>query len=244
MKKVLSVILSLAMMCSISTTATLAAPVPKEVPMPTVEVDASIPDMQPVNLCSVESTPRNDGTGIDVYIGNLGVDGLDSVTVSVTATDHPTAITQTAYVIPLVGKNFKFNIPMTKCDMTYNIVATVIDGGQKQTFNRTTHLVYSEKALAATGWGAGTYGSRKESVNQHFQKHHNDSGVNASNIVQYLAKAVNTYNDTLKNPGNYRIVAQAQKPGFVASHKYTHKTTGLFIIYGDSNDTIYTFGGR
>lgn len=94
------------------------------------------------------------------------------------------------------------------------------------------------------GWGKGTYSSRKASVNNHFGRHGDDVGVGATNIVQYLGLAINTFNDTINNPSKYTITKQAQKPGFEPAHKYKHKTNYRFIIYGDNTDVIYTFGGK
>lgn len=245
MKKLQCIFLSIAILFALSLPAFAAeGNTPIEFLLPTV-VEYDTPDPQPANLISIESCPRNDGTGIDVTVGNLGVDGLDSVSISVSATDHPIAQTQTAYVLPILGKTFGFDIPMTKCDMTYYIHVIVTDGGQTQQFTRTAGLEYSEERLALMDWGQGRgFSSRQDSLNYHFQKHHNDIGVNASNIVQYLGMAIDTFNDTLYNIDNYKVVLQAQQPGYEPAHKYTHKTNYRFIIYGDGTDTIYTFGGK
>lgn len=245
MKRFLSGILSLILTLSLLTTAFAIEKVvsSKEILEPTV-VEYHTPDTYPANIVSIESKPRRNGTGIDVVIGNLGIDGLDSVTVSVSATDHPIAQTQTAYTLPIVGKTFKFDIPMTKCDMTYYINVRVTDGGQTRTFTRTAGLEYSEERLSAMDWGKGTFSSRQASVNYHFSVHGSDLGVSATNIVQYLGLAIDTFNDTLNNPNDYKIVSQAAKPGYEAAHKYTHKTNYRFIIYGDDTDTIFTFGGK
>ena len=212
--------------------------------LPTVSYE-SLPEAYPSNLISIESYPRTDGTGIDVFVGNLGIDGLDSVTISVTATDHSTAQTQTGYVPILFGKTFSFDIPMTKCKMTYNIKVKVVDGTQTQNFNRTAKLEYSEDQLASISWDAGTFNSRQDSANYHFGVHHDDVGVDAENMVQYMNLALDTYNDTISNPNNYKIVAQAERPNYKPAHKYTNKTNYRFIIYSDdSSKSIYTFGGK
>ena len=44
-----------------------------------------------------------------------------------------------------------------------------------------------------------------ESVEYYFRTHRNDIDVSVNNIVDYLGKAVDCYNDTLMNPGNYKI---------------------------------------
>ena len=241
MKKLMCVITALLICVSLCITSFAADTPQKEFLQPTI-VECSNPDVYPPNLISVESKPRKDGTGIDVAIGNLGIDPLDLVTV--TATDHPIPQTQSASAFPIIGKTFKFDIPMTKCDMRYYINVTVTDGTQTQYYTRNAGLEYSEEILAAMDWGRGTFSTRQASVNHHFSKHSGDIGVKAENIVEYLSLAIDTFNDTLYNPEDYKIVAQKPNPAFEAAHKYTHKTNYRFIIYGDDTDTIYTFGGK
>lgn len=196
------------------------------------------------NGIPISSTVRVDGTGIDVHVGNVGVDGLDSVTVTVSATGYITPKSATYYVPPVIGKTFSFDFPFIVVNTTYSITIRIVDGSGTRTLYRTASLEYTDEILAAQGWGAGTYSSRTESLQKHFDKHHNDSGVNVNNIVAYLALAVATFNDTLNNPNDYRIVQQSGQTGFEAAHKYTHRTNHRFIIYGDNTDTIYSFGGR
>lgn len=247
MKKVLSIILSLVMLLSMSITAFAAETTPSENTLNLISPTAETIDVQEPrvpNGIPITSTPRVNGTGIDVHVGNIGVDGLDSVTVTVSATGHSQPKSLTYYVPAIVGKTFSFDFPYIKCATTYNITIQIMDGSGNKTLYRTAELNYTEEALAAMGWGAGTYGTRCYSLERHFTKHHNDGGVGVNNLVAYLAMAINTFNDTLNNPGNYNVVQQTPKEGFEPAHKYTHKTTGLFIIYGDNTDTIYTFGGR
>lgn len=123
---------------------------------------------------------------------------------------------------------------------TYSITIRIVDGSGTRTLYRTASLEYTDEILAAQGWGAGTYSSRTESLQKHFDKHHNDSGVNVNNIVAYLALAVATFNDTLNNPNDYRIVQQSGQTGFEAAHKYTHRTNHRFIIYGDNTELHLT----
>ena len=247
MKKRLSALLAVVMLLAISMTASAKESTTDTHIKPLVNPIAEtieVKEPRVPNGIPITSSPRRDGTGIDVHVGNIGVDGLDSVTVVVSATGYGQTKSLTAYVPAGVGKTFSFDFPYIKCATTYNITIYIVDGSGNQTLHRSAQLIYTEEILAAIGWGAGTYATRALSLENHFNKHHNDGGVGVNNLVSYLAMAVNTFNDTLYNPGNYKIVQQTSKPGFEPAHKYTHQSTGLFIIYGDNTDTIYTFGGR
>ena len=209
-------------------------------PLPEI-VHPEEPATKSPNLVTVTATPSKDG--IVVHVSNLGVDSLDSVTVTARITGYQTT-SLTASVPPIIGRDFTWNAPMIYCNMSYDITVDVVDGSG--TFVKTGHWEYNytEEVLAAIGLGKGTFSTRAESVEYHFRTHRNDIGVSVNNIVDYLGKAVDCYNDTLVNPGNYNIIQQTPRPGYEAAHKYTHKTTGLFIIVADSSQDILSFGGR
>lgn len=50
------------------------------------------------NVVPMKVTANSDGTGCKVYVGNIGADGLDLVTVTVTATGYGSPKSQTSYV--------------------------------------------------------------------------------------------------------------------------------------------------
>lgn len=58
-----------------------------------------------------------------VHVGNLGVDSLDSVTVSGTATDYGELSSKTSSVLPIIGKDFTWN---TMFLSAFQMVAEVI----------------------------------------------------------------------------------------------------------------------
>lgn len=175
--RLLSFIFSIVLLVSFSVPSFASEIKPENLLYPTITYSTeSDPETQVPNLISLDSRPRADGTGIDVHVGNLGVDGLDSVKVTVSATGHTKSQIQTSYV-PIAGKTFHFDLPMIVCDTTYRINAIVVDGSGTQTFNRTAKISYSEEKLSQIGWGRGTFSSRQRSVNYHFDKHHNNIGV-------------------------------------------------------------------
>lgn len=106
------------------------------------------------NGIPITSTVRTDGTGIDVHVGNIGVDGLDSVTVTVSATGYLTPKSATYYVPPVIGKTFSFDFPFIVVNTTYNITIKIVDGSGTKTLYRTASLEYTEEILTAQGWGA------------------------------------------------------------------------------------------
>lgn len=242
MKKLSAIILSCAimLMCLVPASASNNTEDGKSFLLPELVVGEGMSTFVP-NAASLTASPDKDG--IVAHVSNIGVDTLDSVTVTATITDHGTQ-SLTAPVPPLIGKNFTFVAPMTKCYMDYDLTLRVIDGSGTSTKTGSWEYNYTEEILAAMGWGAGTYATRGASLEYHFNKHHNDTGVKVDNLVDYLALAIDTFNDTLTNPEDYTITVQPPKDGFEPAHKYKHSTTGLFIIYGDNTDTIYSFGGK
>lgn len=102
----------------------------------------------------------------------------------------------------------------------------------------------SEVALSAAGWAAGTFDSCQASFKQHFLFHHTDRGIRATSPLDYLRLAIQTYQDTTKNLHHYKITYPPQRPGYEPVCKYTHTDTKRFIIIGDKNGKIYSFGGH
>lgn len=172
-----------------------------------------------------------------VHVGNIGVDSLDSVTVSGSATDYGTLTPKTHSVPPVIGKDFTWNIPQTKCHMEYDVNIRIVDGSG--TRNETGHaeLDYTDQKLASIGWGAGSFSSRTASLDYHFDKHHSEVGT--SNMYDYLIAADNCRQDAISNPSNYNITVSY---GATVAHKYKNKTDGRFIILADSNQDILSFG--
>lgn len=208
-------------------------------------------DHAPTNLRApngvpISSTPRVDGTGIDVYVGNIGVDGLDMVTITITATGYTKPQIKKGYVPALLGKTFKFNIPFIACNTKYNIKIDIFDGGQTKTLFRSAELNYTDEILAAANWHKGTFSSRQKSLEYHFKVHALDEGVCAENLVEYLNIATSYYEvviDALAN-NNVNDYTITSGTGPIKSHKYKNKPFGLFIIITDSDMQILSFGGK
>lgn len=198
---------------------------------------AKLPNAIPMTV-----TPRTNGTGVDVYVGNIGVDGLDSVTVTVKATGYSSSKSQTAYVIPVLGKTFSFNFPLIKCNTTYNVTIKVTDGSKSITKTGTGKLTYSETQLQNLGWNKGTFSTIAGSVDYHFNKH--GAEVSATNIVTYLTKAGTYRSEIINNinKNNTGIYTITTGTGSIPSKKYKHKTDRRFAILTNSGKQILSFG--
>lgn len=194
------------------------------------------------NFIPISVTARTDGTGVDVHVGNVGVDGLDSVTVTVSATGHSGSKSQTSYVPPIIGKTFSFNMPMIKCNTTYNATIRIVDGSGTVTKTGKATLNYSDSTLQSAGWHKGTFSTRAASLEYHFGKHKGEIG--ATNLVFYLNMAANyraeIVNDIASGTtGKYTITTGT---GSIPSKKYKHKTDKRFAILTNSGYEILSFG--
>lgn len=172
-----------------------------------------------------------------VHVGNLGVDSIDSVTVSGTATDYGKLSSKTSSVPPVIGKDFTWNVPQTKCHMEYDVSISITDGSGNDYKTGHAELDYTNEKLASLGWGAGSFSSRTASLDYHFEKHHSE--VSTTNMYDYLIAADNCRQDAINNPSNYTITVSS---GATAAHKYKNKTDKRFIILADSNHEILSFG--
>lgn len=188
------------------------------------------------NFIPMTVTANSDGTGCKVKIGNLGVDSLDLVTVTVKATGHSTK-TQSSKVIPITGKTFSFSLPMIKANTIYDVTVKVQDGGKYITKTGQAKLQYTESKLSGT-WHRGTFSSRGASLDYHFNKHKGEvSGT--SNMVGYINKAINYRSEISKSTANITITTGT---GSIPSKKYKHRIDGRFIILTNSGREILSFG--
>lgn len=193
-----------------------------------------------INLVGVSATPTRNG--IVVHVSNAGLDTLDSVTVTAKISGYETT-SMTAAVPPIIGKDFTWHAPMTRVEMDYDITVTIRDGS---TFvgTKTGHwgLNCTEESLVDI-WHPGTWPSRQDSLQYHFDKHHRDYGLNIYDIPSYIEAAVETKWDTYDYPDDYTIIKQKPTSQYVAAHKYTNKNDGRFVLLADSDDLILSFGG-
>lgn len=195
-----------------------------------------------INGVPISITAREDGTGVDVYVGNIGVDGLDRVEVKVRATGYSNSKTQVAYVIPVVGKTFNFDFPMIKANTSYYVNVTIYDGNQVKTKSGEANLVFSEQALSNANWNKGTFSTRAESLEYHFEKHGDE--VNSANLVYYLNKA-NDYRSEVINDINSNNVSKykiTNGTGNIPSKKYKNNYDSRFIILSNNGYDILSFG--
>jgi len=211
--------------------------------LPSVEESTIDDDVQSrtINGIPITVKGKTDGTGVEVYVGNIGIDPLDRVTVTVTATGYSSPKTQSAVVYPVVGKTFDFYFPMIKVDTTYSATITVVDGSGTVTKYGSARLVYNENNLLGL-WNAGTFLSRAASLQYHFDKHKTE--VSSNNIVDYLNKAMNyraeVLNDIAKNNlSKYYVTAGT---GTIPSTKYKNIVDGRFIILVNVTKEALSFG--
>ncbi len=167
------------------------------------EVEPRTPGINVVGI-SAKAT-RN---GIVVHVSNAGLDTLDSVTVTAKISGYKTT-SITAAVPPIIGKDFTWNAPMIKVEMDYDITATIRDGATL-VGTKTGHwdLNCTEESLVDI-WHSGTWSSRQNSLQYHFDKHHGDYGLNIYNIPSYIEAAVETKWDTYDYPDDFTIIKQA-----------------------------------
>lgn len=194
------------------------------------------------NGIPITITARKNGTGVDVKVGNIGVDPLDKVTVTVSATGHAKSKTKTSSVPPVIGKKFYFDLPMLKCKTTYNATIKIVDGSGKSTKKAKAVLTYSEDYLKKIKWNKGTFGTRGSSVDYHFSKHAKEVG--AISIVSYINKAANYRSEIIndiknKKTSKYTITVPKMS---IASKKYKNKKDRRFAILSNSGQEILSFG--
>ena len=188
------------------------------------------------NAIPMKVTANSDGTGCKVYIGNLGIDALDLVTVTVKATGY-SAKSQKAKVIPVAGKTFSFNLPMIKANTTYDVTIKIQDGGKTKIKTGQAKLQYSEARLHGI-WHKGTFSSRAASLDYHFNKHKGEV-PGTSNMVGYISKAIVYRSELSRSTSNVKITTGT---GSIPSKKYKHLKDGRFIILTNSGREILSFG--
>ena len=200
-------------------------------------IQARVPNAIPITMIA-----RKDGTGVDVKVGNVGVDALDKVTVTVTATGHAKSKTKTASVPSVVGKKFSFYMPMLKCKTTYSAVIRIVDGSGNSVKKAKAVLTYSEDYLKKIKWNKGTFGTRGSSLDYHFAKHAQEVG--SVSVVDYINKATNyrsqIIND-LKNNKLYNYIISVPRMS-IQSKKFKNKKDRRFAILSDSGQELLSFG--
>jgi len=197
--------------------------------------------MRSFNLVPIRVTANSDGTGCNVYVGNGGVDGLDSVTVTVKASGYSTPKTEKHYVPAILGKNFKFDFPMIEAETSYDVTITIYDAGQVKYREGSASIVFTESGLSGL-WHKGTFSSRAASLESHFGKHKDE--VNSKNLVNYLNQAMGYRSEILRDISNgdlskYRV---STGTGSIPSKKYKSLSDGRFIILNNSTEEAFTFG--
>ena len=249
MKKIFASLLSIIILISLSTMAIATESQGISTYLPIAEntsfeisTASNCPQARVPNGIPINVTAKLDGTGVSVHVGNIGVDGLDNVTVTATATGYTASQTQSGYVPAVIGKTFDFYFPYIKCNTVYNVTITVVDGSGTVNRTGTATLTYSEANLENAHWHPGNMGSRAASVEYHFNTHHTEVG--ATNLIEYLNYA-NIYRDDVLydlsrgDTSDYTITNSTHPtPG----KKYKSKSTYQFIILANSDSFILSYG--
>lgn len=177
-------------------------------------------------------------TKVSVKIVNNGVDPLDTVTVKVSATGYSEQVQTATKVYPVVGKTFDFNILEISAYMKYKIIVVVTEGGKTQTARNDIDNSYKDSDLA--DWHKGTYKDKVASVDDHFSRHKNTAGVKT--VTQYLRSGATLRGAVMDIDGTthdtFKIVKTPASGSKVAQIKYTHKTSGRFIIVTDTSTKL------
>lgn len=179
---------------------------------------------------------RPDGTGCDVKVKNVGIDGLDKVVVTVSASGHAKPETLEAYIPLMWTKTFSFDFDMIKSKTVYSATITTYDGGEIDVQKGTATLEYTETRLSGL-WNRGTYSSRAASLEDHFKRHHAEVGCN--NIVDYLNAATNYRSEVMSDLTNIRTSVGT---GAIPSTKYKNLIDGRYVLLTDSGKEILSFG--
>ncbi|MGC5774070.1 hypothetical protein [Paenibacillus pabuli] len=237
-KKIISIFISFVLLFSISSNVfaenNISLPTDPYAPRVVFEQNDNVTPFAP-NGIPITVSPSYSSLG--VFVGNIGVDPLDSVTVSGTATDYGNLAAKSGSVPHVIGKTFVWNVPMTKTTMIYDVKIRVVDGSGTRNLTGNARLEYSEQQLASLNWHKGSFVDRRKSLEYHFKEHKSEVGT--TNLHSYLLAAGTTRDDVLNNPDNYN---ETESIGATKAHKYKHKTNGKFIILSDSGKGILSFG--
>lgn len=204
---------------------------------PTVEEPLSVSATGVPNAAPIKITPKKDGTGVSVRVGNVGVDPLDKVKVTVSATGYSDPKTDSeSTVLPVVGETFDFKFPMIKANTTYDAKISITDGGKTKNYTGQASLKISEDSLKKI-WNKGTFSSRVASLEYHFKKHGTE--VDSTNLIDYLNKATSFRSQVLTSTKNITVTSSS-KP--TPAKKYKHNIDKRFIYLANSDKLILSFG--
>lgn len=124
-----------------------------------------------------------DENQVIIKIGNIGIDSLDSVSLSIKEGTR----TVSKFVGKVLPGSKEVRVPflMKKSVEHMTVTCTIVDAGQ--TVIKTLNVSRSVPAKALNRWHRGSFPTQIASLDSHYAKH--GSQVGASNIIQYLNKA-------------------------------------------------------
>lgn len=187
-------------------------------------------------------------TGLTIKVNNIGIDLIDKVTVKINHTQKygfkgkavPKTVTFTK-IPPAMTKTKTMSIPMVRTSMSYTGNVTIQDGKQIAYKNTSSSLSFQEKQLNQD-WLKGTFKNVRTSLDYHFDKHHTDKYVKASNMGQYLrmAKSAQIEMRNISKSNNTYTVGYPKSN----SKKVKNKKTKKYVLINKTSKKLYSFGGR
>lgn len=220
------------------------------------EITVSIPDessdtittrkgIRLPNAVTVRVSPSE--TGLTIKVNNIGVDTIDSVTVTIKS---PKMYSQKGSnsktvtfvnVPPALTKTKTMSIPMIRTKMTYTGSVVIRDGGKVAYKDTKSSLSFSNETLSQE-WLKGTFPNLRDSLDYHFEKHHADKYVKVKNIAQYLRVSSSARQEMKNiNKSNSKYTVTYPKTN---SKKVLNKITKRYILLNKNNKKLYSFGGR
>lgn len=133
------------------------------------------------------------------------------------------------------------SIPMVRTKMTYKGNVTIKDGGKVVYKTTNSSLSFPEEQLKQD-WLKGTFPTLRDSIDYHFEKHHNDRYIKVKTMGQYLRKSASARAE-MKNITNSNKKYSVTNPNS-NSRKIKNKTTKQYVLININNKKLYSFGGN
>lgn len=166
---------------------------------------------------------------------------------------------KSTYTYDFTGLNSKFGkkihfmpAPAQTLNQKYKMKVTAYDQGIiVSTGTKTGSRIVKPKLYKK--WNKGTFGSPAATVEHHYDRHHDDTYVNAKNIESYLKKANKMYSKISrlkKGTKDFKFTVKkgVPKKKLVPSFKFTDKSKNstrkqYIIVTQSKKKEILTFGG-
>lgn len=201
------------------------------------------------NYVTIKVTPGV--TGVTYKVTNYGVDTVDSVTLQVKSTGrysnknkNKKNYTNVSFkkIRPFSSQRKKVNLPMIRTKMTYSADVEIRDGKNIVYKKSYSSLLFSQEMLSKE-WLKGTFDNIRDSLDYHFEKHHNNTYVRVSNMKQYLDKSSKARKNMKDKTSSNRYYKVENKKGNSRKviRRYGQKE---YILFDRSSKKLYSYGGN